>query len=1073
MQIDLTKNPAKPILKLAKPDKTIVGILNDAYDIVFTPKLGGINELIFKIPLRIDINHKLCTNPNVDNIKFWYLIKFEIPEKNYAEWFIVVNPKGSSTHKEYHCFSLAYELSNKFIKNYTATSLNASEVLDETILTYSTWTIDYIDPDFDLRYRGFNVAQSTLLNFLLNDISDAYNALIFFDTENRKISLYHPQNIGLNRGLRFSYGKYLKEINSELDHNNFCTRLRPYGQNGLGIQPVSVTGQNWIENFGVFMYPFEQDEQGNVIKHSDYFTDSLAKAQMAYEEKINTTQPIFADLLGEKNQLLENMAEKDTELIYLYQELFIILDQLDIAQANGDSTSALIQQKNAKQSEINIVESNAADILADIYDVESQMFDLQDELSLEKNFTVEQIKERDRFIVEKSFENQYCFDAEELLELAQEKFAELQFPPLLINIDVVNFLEILECQMDWDKLSLHLGDIVEIKYPQLNLHAKAKIIEATFEYETGNIKLVIANIKNIHDEDKILALLNKSASSSATVDMSRFKWDGVENVENQITNLLTQTWEAANIPLSAAAEGSLTIDGRGLTSINHAPPIEPISKGLRIMHGALVTTTDGFNTVGVAVDGTGVYGERLVGKIIAGINLTIENEAGTFRVDKDGVTITGASLTVTNGIPDSQIASASLWNSKKRVFISQPTIPYDVGDLWADNGIIKVCKTAQSSGSFSATDWEETNSGTNVFTAQPTTPYKKGDLWAKDDGQIWVCIIQRLTGDYVAGDWSKATSGDTTQTIIDGGIVTTGRVEVKQGGTVAAGITGEASGDTAVRFWAGSTFANRANAPFKVTQGGALTATSGTIGGWTIDGTAGLKYGTTNATAKGITTGTYAFYAGNLTPSSAPFYVTQEGKLYASNVDIRGSVNATSGNFQYINVYDAWLYDVVIDSGRFYGDGVYNNYGGAARWKYTNYAYLYQNSDEFRVFINGDEQFQVNHNGIAKAYGFQQYSTVKRKENIISSNTNALSTIANTKIYEYNYKNTKRPKERKRHIGPIAEDLPEILTTDHDGDKCINLGDMIGLLWKAVQELNQKIDGGKGNNLEKDNTETK
>ena len=47
-------------------------------------------------------------------------------------------------------------------------------------------------------------------------------------------------------------------------------------------------------------------------------------------------------------------------------------------------------------------------------------------------------------------------------------------------------------------------------------------------------------------------------------------------------------------------------------------------------------------------------------------------------------------------------------NEKKRVFVSQPAPPYDVGDLWAQGsaGDLMRCKTARSSGSFVSADWE-------------------------------------------------------------------------------------------------------------------------------------------------------------------------------------------------------------------------------------------------------------------------------------------------------------------------------------------------------------------------------
>jgi len=72
--------------------------------------------------------------------------------------------------------------------------------------------------------------------------------------------------------------------------------------------------------------------------------------------------------------------------------------------------------------------------------------------------------------------------------------------------------------------------------------------------------------------------------------------------------------------------------------------------------------------------------------------------------------------------------------------------------------------------------------------------------------------------------------------------------------------------DATYRIYAGH--ATPGSAPFRVTQAGALTATSatitgsvtatsGAIGGWTIDSTNGLKLGTTTTT-RGISTGTTA-----------------------------------------------------------------------------------------------------------------------------------------------------------------------------------------------------------------------
>ena len=95
--------------------------------------------------------------------------------------------------------------------------------------------------------------------------------------------------------------------------------------------------------------------------------------------------------------------------------------------------------------------------------------------------------------------------------------------------------------------------------------------------------------------------------------------------------------------------------------------------------------------------------------------------------------------------------------------------------------------------------------------------------------------------------FSDGTPVEKVQTVINGGIITTGTIEVGQGtyGTGNAGITGEGNLPTSIRDWAGSNFASRDTAPFRVQDNGKLFATdaeiegvvvanSGSIGGFDI-----------------------------------------------------------------------------------------------------------------------------------------------------------------------------------------------------------------------------------------------
>ena len=172
-------------------------------------------------------------------------------------------------------------------------------------------------------------------------------------------------------------------------------------------------------------------------------------------------------------------------------------------------------------------------------------------------------------------------------------------------------------------------------------------------------------------------------------------------------------------------------------------------------------------------------------------------------------------------------------------------------------------------------------SRSRVFTAQPTPPYDAGDIWV--DGKVLRrCATARASGAYVAGDWVLGVAYDNTKTTIDGGLVTSGTIQVAgSASAILAGMTGYGTTPDAVRFWAGATYEDRADAPFVVHQDGTtkmskanvsgiIDAKGGKIGGFDInDGrigaansynqSTGLSLTDRNIRFRGDTVGTMAF----------------------------------------------------------------------------------------------------------------------------------------------------------------------------------------------------------------------
>lgn len=95
-----------------------------------------------------------------------------------------------------------------------------------------------------------------------------------------------------------------------------------------------------------------------------------------------------------------------------------------------------------------------------------------------------------------------------------------------------------------------------------------------------------------------------------------------------------------------------------------------------------------------------------------------------------------------------------------------------------------------------------------------------------------------------------------------------------------------------------------------------------------------------------------------------------------------------------------------------------------------------------------------------RASAFTVSSSYEVKTDIVLARQ-SLDTILSTNVYEWKYiseKETRPDDERITRVFPVAEDLPNyLLSPSLDDEKIVDIRDIAGLLWKGMQELNEKI----------------
>lgn len=274
---------------------------------------------------------------------------------------------------------------------------------------------------------------------------------------------------------------------------------------------------------------------------------------------------------------------------------------------------------------------------------------------------------------------------------------------------------------------------------------------------------------------------------------------------------------------------------------------------------------------------------------------SVEFDSGYFRGDITGATgtfsgtITGGSL----NIPDTTTANSfhvetdgdTFWGTTPALFTSDNN---NAPAYILRTGAARFTDIAISIGSSNSIFKADTNGiylGNATFASAPFRVNMSGALTATS---------ATITGAITASSGS-----------ITGGFSVLAGLTVGSGGSFSSGQTNY---DTGTGFWLdynsgtprfslGNSAGNKLTWDgTTMTITGSLSATTGSIGGWTINSTSITDAAAVVGLSSAVTGGDdIRFWAGNVTPASAAFRVTEAGALTATSATITGAITATSG----------------------------------------------------------------------------------------------------------------------------------------------------------------------------------
>lgn len=669
---------------LCKPNREEVDSLDSIENIVVKKSLNQLHELTFSIPATVNRQHKIVDNPLIKKIRHKYLVK-EI-HKGKVSYYLVSKKSKKYNNKtktmDFTLYGLMKQIGDEINYEFDEDGKTLKELSDMN-LENTLWKTGYVDGDVAYKHRSYEAGQENKLQTLFN-LAEKFNVVPVPNDELRVVDFYSPERLMTNRGITFEKNHYLESFNIDYG-DEIITKLYVYGDEGLTISRTTATGAEFIVDYSYYLYPFEQDEQGNIINHSYYMSDELCIAWIKYQKKLKANEGEVETLTKEIEVIEEEYFDVAFELSEQQIEVRKIQDHLDVlksSQAKEEEIEAERQNLRVAEAKFNEIESRVKATEKRLDNKIEEKKALVKTLSMEANLTSAQIRELTEYTTRKNVTNNTIVDDEDLLEFAKDTMKKINQPSINLTLSLEDFKSRISKDTVVD--NVQLGDEVFIYSRQLDVDVKTQILNITYNIDNNSVQVTTSNALEINQpQDLYDKILFGASGTSTTVEMEKHKWEEGREAKDAVSKILNGVWDATKNAIVGGVNQSVVINERGLTITSSQDPM----KKLVAQNGVLALTKDGGNSWRTAITPDGVYAEELVGRIIMGNKLHIEDEKGI-------ITIVGSKQTIFDKNKNEKIVLGEYATNKYGIKINDGAIELhtkgkgQVGITIDGNGIV-------------------------------------------------------------------------------------------------------------------------------------------------------------------------------------------------------------------------------------------------------------------------------------------------------------------------------------------------------------------------------------------------
>lgn len=727
LPVDFLNNLEKPIIYIAKKDKTFLGAVSIYDDLSLTFNLNAYQTASFKIYRDINGNkYEHYDDFQEDRLIMvqgigWYKIHAE------------TNIENTGISKSITANSLECTLCNKRLIDFEC---NTGEILyDDYVKTIfydptnpkgsllhrvlnvaPSWSVGHVDATLANKQRSFDEDDIDIYSFLTGDVSEAFNCLFVFDTFNMTINAYDLDDYGEDTNIYISMDNLAQSMIESIDENSIITCYRVNGGDGIYINEVNPNSTNKIYNFEYYLPEMEESIQNKVKAYNEKY-QSLKPQYEEIMKRLGVQIGVIQDL---ETRLPDSLDSKDwtkygLEFLDSKVKSFKNIDEVYCAQGMNkpDSFNYNLYQQNLENLNSVTAEYNKrkteVDSATEVYNsIIAERNAVQSQLDMDKWFTKDEWKTLDSYVVEETYSNDNYittdnttdterFDIErQLFDVAWKDLSKKCRPQYQYSSTLSNVLTI--PQFKGFLKYFQLGNFIRMS-TDYDTVIKLRLISFTVDYnDTSKIDVTFSDAIRVHDIYEDASSIQSQVNSAAmSFQFNKDQYDKSSKQSNWVSEMRKYGLDVATVQIHNAKNQSQTWDQTGMSfkmwneQRNDFDPEQ-----IKIINNLLCFSDDGFNTVKTAIgkipidkNGNYAYGlnaEVIFGKAIFGENLTIQNDTAKFLFDKNGFSATSGNNSVRINPDKSGELFSICKGSNKQFYVDADGNVHFTGDLSGATG---------------------------------------------------------------------------------------------------------------------------------------------------------------------------------------------------------------------------------------------------------------------------------------------------------------------------------------------------------------------------------------------------